>query len=1009
MFECTASSCNFTSKTRHGLAVHWKTCEHCVTTMATAFKKRKAKDDKEIQEQERRKRARVEQDNEAPMDGWIESSVKIPLPKARKKFKSEAEVPTLDVGGIFHRRLTDLIKCVAEDTWFAERYHWHPHVLFWVPTAQHSDGDEAGDSAEALPPRSQDPQSPPSPPIRVFTDVYNSDCARAEYEKIKSQPRHEDDHEDVEYAPFPILLWSDATHLSSFGSAYMWPIYMYCGALSKYVRGMPTEFAAQHLAYIPSLPDPIQDAYMKAYGTSATDDVLTFCKRELVQRIWLLLLEQEFMKAYKEGILVRFGDGVTRRLFPRFISYSADYPEKILMTALKPLSAHPCPRCLVRHEQLADAGLPDDTIRRSTCKRMDLPSLCKKIQKARKMVIRDGIAVGSDVLRPLLDSESLNPIQFELGVWKGTFAHLLRLLAAQGSRVLAEFNRRMRDMPTFGREKIRKFWSDVSSRKKLAARDYEDFLICIIPAFEGLLPLRDDQAVADLLFELVNWHALAKLCLHTTVALDIFTNATSHLYNVMRRFAAGTCRRHITRELEKEALARTRREAKKPGARPDSTPKVVVFNVPNMYKYHSLGNYAEMIKMFGTSDNTNTQVGELEHRTLKRYYPRTNKVRYAAQIAKHYWHAALLRTLRVELDGSDDQPRAVQSLPPTSPLVHYSISKSRHIPLRLPEWLSANRQDPAIRDFMPLLRRHLAARSLSCSENSDFTEAHLDGVHIRNDRLYRHKVLRINYTTYDLRRDQDTINPCTHPDIMVTAPQSAHPHRFWFARVLDIFHADVRYTGPGATPASGTWVQKDFLWVRWLELDDSYACGFQERRLPRLQYLNANDPEVEPFNFLDPDHVLRAAHLIPAFDHGVTSDYLEPSKLACRASSNQEEDFCYYYVSMFINRDMFMCYLGGGVGHCASLSELEASRTSTLRVVRKGNHDSDDPGIQDGWWEPDEDPAEVDDTDNIGELVRPWDEGEDNDDTLWHSLEREAEEEDCIPDDVFAAEGFAPL
>ena len=84
--------------------------------------------------------------------------------------------------------------------------------------------------------------------------------------------------------------------------------------------------------------------------------------------------------------------------------------------------------------------------------------------------------------------------EFELGVWKGTFAHLCRLLAAQGSNVLAEFNHRlvaswlfdlptnipsyrMRDMPTFGREKIRKFWNDVSSRKKLAARDYEDFLI----------------------------------------------------------------------------------------------------------------------------------------------------------------------------------------------------------------------------------------------------------------------------------------------------------------------------------------------------------------------------------------------------------------------------------------------------------------------------------------------------------------------------------------------------
>ena len=35
----------------------------------------------------------------------------------------------------------------------------------------------------------------------------------------------------------------------------------------------------------------------------------------------------------------------------------------------------------------------------------------------------------------------------------------------------------MRGMPTFGRDRIRRFWDDVSSRKKLAARDYEAFLM----------------------------------------------------------------------------------------------------------------------------------------------------------------------------------------------------------------------------------------------------------------------------------------------------------------------------------------------------------------------------------------------------------------------------------------------------------------------------------------------------------------------------------------------------
>lgn len=57
-------------------------------------------------------------------------------------------------------------------------------------------------------------------------------------------------------------------------------------------------------------------------------DVQTFCKRELMQRIWVILLDDEFMEAYEHGILVTCGDGVVRRIFPRITSYSADYPEK---------------------------------------------------------------------------------------------------------------------------------------------------------------------------------------------------------------------------------------------------------------------------------------------------------------------------------------------------------------------------------------------------------------------------------------------------------------------------------------------------------------------------------------------------------------------------------------------------------------------------------------------------------------------------------------------------------
>ena len=73
--------------------------------------------------------------------------------------------------------------------------------------------------------------------------------------KIRAKPRVPSDAPDVEYVVLPLLFWSDTTQLANFGSASLWPIYLYFGNLSKYVRGRPTEFAVHHLAYIPSVSE----------------------------------------------------------------------------------------------------------------------------------------------------------------------------------------------------------------------------------------------------------------------------------------------------------------------------------------------------------------------------------------------------------------------------------------------------------------------------------------------------------------------------------------------------------------------------------------------------------------------------------------------------------------------------------------------------------------------------------------------------------------------------------
>jgi hypothetical protein len=40
------------------------------------------------------------------------------------------------------------------------------------------------------------------------------------------------------------------------------------------------------------------------------------------------MLDDEFVKAYRDGLVCEFIDGVSRRAFFRFVIHSGDYPEK---------------------------------------------------------------------------------------------------------------------------------------------------------------------------------------------------------------------------------------------------------------------------------------------------------------------------------------------------------------------------------------------------------------------------------------------------------------------------------------------------------------------------------------------------------------------------------------------------------------------------------------------------------------------------------------------------------
>ena len=100
---------------------------------------------------------------------------------------------------------------------------------------------------------------------------------------------------------------------------------------------------------------------------------------------------------------------------------------------------------------------------------------------------------------------------------------------------------------------------------------------------------------------------------------------------------------------------------------------------------------------------------------------------------------------------------------------------------------------------------------------SNETQPDWDSIYFKSDWIYVHKLTRCQYTTYNVRRDQDVINPSMlHWDIVLLATtEDDQDHPFLYARVLSIYHTNIIYTGENSKNYEAR--QFEFLWVRWYQ------------------------------------------------------------------------------------------------------------------------------------------------------------------------------------------------
>lgn len=188
---------------------------------------------------------------------------------------------------------------------------------------------------------------------------------------------------------------------------------------------------------------------------------------------------------------------------------------------------------------------------------------------------------------------------------------------------------RFRQIPTFGRDTIRRFSSNITALVQPTGHQFEDILQCALPAFEGLLPPEDNEIVMDLIFTLAMWHGLAKFRIHTEDTVGLLEDATAAMGTAIRRFKRTTCEKYYTKEIDTKSLGRKMRvvrqgragkqvvhrsgakNRKKKGkgkiaSKPAGAAKKKELNLETA-KLHKIAHYPSDIRTYGTTDSISCQ------------------------------------------------------------------------------------------------------------------------------------------------------------------------------------------------------------------------------------------------------------------------------------------------------------------------------------------------------------------------------------------------------------------
>ncbi|TEB23184.1 hypothetical protein FA13DRAFT_1757116 [Coprinellus micaceus] len=405
--------------------------------------------------------------------------------------------------------------------------------------------------------------------VRIYHDIHTGEWWWSTQELL-----------DADVGPgrtiIPIIISSDKTQLTLFRNKAAYPLYMTIGNIPKELRRKPSFRAYVLLGYLPT--SRLSHITCKAARRRCLSNLYHACLERILRPL---------QTAGKEGMEVSDGLGMVRCCHPIFATFIGDYPEQVLVTGV---ITGDCVKCPIPKDQLGDPH--SDPGGRSLKTMLDLlddfdnvgGSYVQFSQGCKDARLKPIVAPFWANLAYAHVYRSITPDvlhQLYQGVMKHMVGWLVEVYGA------AEIDARCRRLPP--NHNIRLFMKGISSLSRVTGQEHTSICQFLLALVIDAVPVCHSPTTANTrhrllksLRGLLDFLFLAQYPIHTTMTLRLMDDA-------LARFHAD---------------------------------KDVFIELGLHFAIH----YVHLIKLFGTTDNFNTEYTERLHIDLaKDAYAATNR------------------------------------------------------------------------------------------------------------------------------------------------------------------------------------------------------------------------------------------------------------------------------------------------------------------------------------------------------------------------------------------------